>query len=716
MPNAVRSPAQIRVTIAVSSIEQISGSTVVRASGNTETGILAGQRITLSGCSVTSYNTTHTVTATASDGTGPYLVLGNTTFDGIDSQGTIEGQLEPITVLHGKSSNAGVQITKRSDGSHQLVLLEGGQGGSGSGGGGANTLDQAYDQGGAGAGRSVDVNSGAITFTNAAGPNSILQLEQGQQGQIGLHVIHTSGGVGTNHGTAITIDATMRDLPSSIFELNAGQGATTNPVFTITGREVIVNEAGTSDISFRAEADNAIGSVIAEPDYLFFADSVTGYLGAGTSVPLYNFHAKGGTSHGAAALLETSVNARNSRLILGHSGGTSGTFDLATSTYGSITYEYDDATTNKPGFMAFDRFGSIVFNSGQGRAGQNIRPDFKIHPNPIAGGVAIGFDSELMAQFGGDCLAIGQHPSSALSDMSLAVGRECSANGFAVAIGEDCNSAGHSIALGISADTTAYNTDPVIAMNNGSSAGSGGGSTANTVVIDSGNQAPSAAVSIGGSGGNGNIYVEAGGFFSGAADYAEMFEWLDGNGKAGSKTDINLGGPGPVDRRGLFVTLAPRSDKIQVGMSKLAAPGGFQVLGVTTGRPAIVGDAATLSWTNKFELDDFGAVKTVISNGKKQNKVNPNFNPSKQYLPRSQRTEWTAVGLLGKLFVRCSDSSVQAGDWVRPDILTGMAIASGSKRPYEDHRQGLGFHYQILRVMRPATKAQYGIVEILLVR
>lgn len=711
MPNAVRSPSQIRVTISVGLIEQISGSTVLRADGNADTGIIAGQRITLSGCSVSSYNTTHTVTATGSDGTGPYLVLGNTTFDGIDSQGTIEGQLEPITTLHGKAGTAGVQIIRRNDGSHQLMLLEGGQGGGG-GGGGANTLDQAYDQGGAGAGRSVDVNSGAITFTNAAGTNSILQLEQGVSGQTALHVIHATGaGVGTSTGMAIEILATQRDLAAPIFELSAGESSTTTPVFTITGREAVANESGSADIGFRAEADNTITAVIAEPAHAFFADAVTGYLGAGTSTPLYNFHAKGGTGHGASLLLETTVSARNSRLILGHSGGTSGTFALGTSTYGMIWYQYDNSGA-KPGFMAFDRFGDIIFNSGQGRSGQTIRPDFKIHPSPTAGGVAIGFDSVGMAQFGGDCLAVGSHPGGEMSDMSLMVGRDCSANGFAVAIGEDCNATMHSMALGISADTSPYTTDPVLAMNNGSSAGSGGGSTANTVVIDSGNQAPAGAISIGGTGGNGNIYVETGGFFSGAADYAEMFEWFDGNGKQGSQTAGN-----PVDRRGLFVSLVPQTNKIQIGVSKLAAPGSVQVLGVTTGRPAIVGDAATLSWTNKYELDDFGAVKTIVSNGKKENKVNPNYNPNKQYLPRSQRTEWTAVGLLGKLFVRCSDPSVtQAGDWVRPDISTGMAVASGSKQPYAEHRQGLGFHYQVLRVMRPATKVQYGIVEILLVR
>ena len=285
--------------------------------------------------------------------------------------------------------------------------------------------------------------------------------------------------------------------------------------------------------------------------------------------------------------------------------------------------------------MLFERFGDIIFNSGQGHTGQLIRPDFKIHPNPTPGGVAIGFDSASMPQFGGDCLAVGSHPTGVMSDMSLVVGRECSANGFAVAIGEDCNAAMHSMALGVSADTSPYSTDLVLAMNNGSSAGSGGGSTANTLVLDSGNQAPGGAVLIGGTGGNGNIYVETGGFFSGAADYAEMFEWFDGNGKAGSPTDIRLGGMGAIDRRGLFVSLVPQTDKIQIGISKQAALGAVQILGVTTGRPAIVGDAATLSWSNKYELDDFGAVKTIINNGKKENKVNPNYNSSKA-IPTAQ--------------------------------------------------------------------------------
>ena len=79
MPNAIRHLPQIRVTIAVGSIEQISGATVVRAYDNTDTGILAGHKITISGSTVGEYNTTHTVTSTGSDVTGAYLVLGLTT-------------------------------------------------------------------------------------------------------------------------------------------------------------------------------------------------------------------------------------------------------------------------------------------------------------------------------------------------------------------------------------------------------------------------------------------------------------------------------------------------------------------------------------------------------------------------------------------------------------------------------------------------------------
>ena len=32
--------------------------------------------------------------------------------------------------------------------------------------------------------------------------------------------------------------------------------------------------------------------------------------------------------------------------------------------------------------------------------------------------------------------------------------------------------------------------------------------------------------------------------------------------------------------------------------------------------------------------------------------INPNYNSTKEYIPRSKRKEWAAVGMMGKLFVR----------------------------------------------------------------
>ena len=77
-----------------------------------------------------------------------------------------------------------------------------------------------------------------------------------------------------------------------------------------------------------------------------------------------------------------------------------------------------------------------------------------------------------------------------------------------------------------------------------------------------------------------------------------------------------------------------------------------------------------------------------------------------------------------KLFVRTSGvQPIAAGDYVTPDPLTGMAVPSpamgvGTKsnypNPHAAHQSGTEFHYLVLRVMRQATKQQYGVVEILL--
>lgn len=177
---------------------------------------------------------------------------------------------------------------------------------------------------------------------------------------------------------------------------------------------------------------------------------------------------------------------------------------------------------------------------------------------------------------------------------------------------------------------------------------------------------------------NGNIYAD-GTFSSPAADYAEFFEWADGN-------------PENEDRAGLFVTLD--GDKI-----RLASDFEEFVLGVVSAAPAVIGDTGELHWSGKFLTDNFGRVLyepvTVPAEYDKYNEdgtpaenasiikeetvenqpvINPDWDSLQEYIPRSKRKEWAAVGVIGKLRVR-DDGTCEAGDLCRPSNC-GIATKS----------------------------------------
>jgi hypothetical protein len=116
------------------------------------------------------------------------------------------------------------------------------------------------------------------------------------------------------------------------------------------------------------------------------------------------------------------------------------------------------------------------------------------------------------------------------------------------------------------------------------------------------------------------------------ADYAEMFEWEDGN-------------PSAQKRRGLSVVLTA-SGKIRpaVGGDPPAS-----VIGVVSPRPSLIGDSAELRWKDYYLTDEAGDF-SLDPNGERV--VNPNFDPGQTYIPRLRRPEWAAIGLLGKLRVR----------------------------------------------------------------
>jgi hypothetical protein len=179
---------------------------------------------------------------------------------------------------------------------------------------------------------------------------------------------------------------------------------------------------------------------------------------------------------------------------------------------------------------------------------------------------------------------------------------------------------------------------------------------------------------------NGQVYGTQA-YNASGADYAEYFEWLDGN-------------PNNEDRVGCFVTLD--GDKI-----KLASTEDY-ILGVISSNPSVIGNADE-DWLGKYLHDDFGGfiyedikeikeqidpntgkttyVETgnIIKNGRL--KLNPNYDSKQTYIPRSERNEWALVGMLGVLAVK-DDGTCQVNKFCKPNengIATTCDITSNIK-------------------------------------
>lgn len=146
------------------------------------------------------------------------------------------------------------------------------------------------------------------------------------------------------------------------------------------------------------------------------------------------------------------------------------------------------------------------------------------------------------------------------------------------------------------------------------------------------------------------------------ADYAEFFEWEDGN-------------PGKEDRVGYVVAI--NGNKIH------KAKEDDKVLGIISATTSIIGDSHSFVWKNKYITDEFGRIQYDVVeefeetiNPETQEieqhsvgfasypRVNPEWNKDKEYLPRDQRPEWAAVGLMGKIFTR-DDGTCQIGSYAK---------------------------------------------------
>ena len=122
------------------------------------------------------------------------------------------------------------------------------------------------------------------------------------------------------------------------------------------------------------------------------------------------------------------------------------------------------------------------------------------------------------------------------------------------------------------------------------------------------------------------------GFGGGGADFAEYFEWADGN-------------PNVSDRVGRSVVVTGSSGKIGIATT------GQTPFGVVTGRAAFVGNTAG-RWHQRYLKDEY--LRTIKDeNG--NDVPNPEFNSACTYFTREQRAEWDPIGMMGKIPVRVGE-------------------------------------------------------------
>ncbi len=186
---------------------------------------------------------------------------------------------------------------------------------------------------------------------------------------------------------------------------------------------------------------------------------------------------------------------------------------------------------------------------------------------------------------------------------------------------------------------------------------------------------------------------------SSGADYAEYFEWLDGN-------------PDQEDRVGRFVTMS--------GKKILPANPGDYILGVISGQPCIIGNGDE-DWLGHWERDKFGRILMVdvesparevrevevpileedgqptgetrrefkeVETGEvvhgQDFKSNPDYDPTQPYIERKDRPEWDAVGMLGVLSVR--DDGICEVDGFCQVAQGGIATAAEKYVPGTTYR------------------------------
>ena len=301
-------------------------------------------------------------------------------------------------------------------------------------------------------------------------------------------------------------------------------------------------------------------------------------------------------------------------------------------------YTYSDGTAGGTGAEVFNNYPTV---DGTTLTGGNIasgRYSLAMGKDTTASGscsAAVGFTAKALEDY---AVAIGYFTESNFGSTSMGYVSKAT-GGYATAMGCHTTASGnYSTAMGHY--TTAQNHQFVAGFYNVLTDGptSMSDTTGSLLLVGngSGSSARSNAFRIST---DGTVYG-VGAFRTSGADYSEFFEWADGN-------------PNNEDRRGYFVTLD--GEKIRKATTE-----DDYILGVVSATPSVTGDTQSETWQGQYLKDSFGArltetVETVNEKGETVTEtrwiLNPEYDPTQDYVRREDRKEWAAVGLFGKLVV-----------------------------------------------------------------
>jgi hypothetical protein len=169
------------------------------------------------------------------------------------------------------------------------------------------------------------------------------------------------------------------------------------------------------------------------------------------------------------------------------------------------------------------------------------------------------------------------------------------------------------------------------------------------------------------------------GSFSGGQtlnDYAEYFEWSDGN---------------PVNEDRIGVTVVLDEGKVRPSTNTDSAQA---IIGVVSGTAGVVLGSSPFEWAGKYEKDEFGRIKTyqetwihwtdeagphnykegevpegvgVPESAERRvytkEVVSSSYDESATYTSREHRPEWACIGLTGQVHVKCGQ--VVGDRWIK---------------------------------------------------